>query len=157
SPPASSPPASSPPASSPPASSPPASSPPASSPPASSPPRRRPPPRTPGARPRPRLAREVAPRRLACQALRPDQGVDGGRLPAVPLDGAAHPFGPQDAQPGQPGGDRLGGVQHVRARRAAHALGQVGQVVADNQQRAARDQRRRGPGQHPAEQFRAHL
>ncbi len=115
-------PASSPPASSRPASSPPASSPPASSPPASLAPglfapgvvtsglfasgrprprplrlRRRRPPQAP---PRPRLARDPGPGRLAGRAFRADQGVDGRRLAAVPLDRAPHPSGAHDAQPG---------------------------------------------------------
>ncbi len=73
-----------------------------------------------------------------CPALGADQGVDGGRRAVVLRHGAAHPFGPQHAQAGQFGGDRLRGVEHLRVLRSADALGEVGQVVADDQQRSGR-------------------
>ena len=57
-------------------------------------------PRPPRAPPRLRLARDTPPRRLACRAFRADYSVDRCRRRAVPLHGAARPFGPHDAQPG---------------------------------------------------------
>ena len=81
-------------------------------------------------------------------ANRPHYGVDRNLRAAVQLDGPMHPFGPQDAQPGQLGADRLWRVQDAWILRPASTLGEVSQIMAYDEQCASRSKRGSGTTQH---------